>query len=158
MKKEIVTFSEMEAVTPVESEKQAIVAMKALLDTPFDEEAQNAVRRSADAIHALHRRLEEYSAAREALKAVIEDTLCIVDLPDHFKWQKGAVTRKVSDMAEFAKIAEGNGLTLADLLPYCSITAKNAAKAIGQSDEAFAEHFGSVIEEKQNKPTLKRVF
>ena len=61
-------------------------------------------------------------------------------------------------MAEFAKIAEGNGLTLADVLPYCSITAKNAAKAIGLSDEAFAEHFGSVIEEKQNKPTLKRVF
>ncbi len=75
-----------------------------------------------------------------------------------FKWQAGAKTTNCVAMGELLRIAQGNGVTLEEMGNYIKpINAKNAAKMLGMSDEAFINQFGNLTKTKINKPTLKGV-
>lgn len=75
-----------------------------------------------------------------------------------FKWQKGATKILVADMPALLQVAEGNGLSIEEIGAYVnSITAKDAAKMLGMSDDAFMNNYGELVVTKTNRPTLKGI-
>ncbi|MCF0223778.1 MAG: hypothetical protein HUK20_05870 [Fibrobacter sp.] len=171
MKKEIVTIEDALTITSNAEINDAIRAMHEysitsakLEDEPYDEELKQklaemaiVVKSKQESIHQLHEMLEKMEATRKAIREVIESIVSEIPMPDHFKWQKGATTKKVSDMEQLAEIAEGNGITVKDFSKYCNtLSSKKAAEMLGLSEESFMQQYGSIVETSTNKDTLKR--
>lgn len=100
--------------------------------------------------------LKNFKTATEtAIMRFTDDDFNIAGLDRQFKWRKGATSRTCNDVGALLDIAFGNGLTTAEVGKFLKgVNAKDAAKMLGMSDDAFLNQFGNIVETKQNFPTL----
>ena len=171
MKKELVTLNDALSFTSDVGINESIKAMHEYFciaqqaeEAPYDDDLQHdlaakaiEVKSHQEEIHRLHELMEKLEATRKAVKEMLEEIVAAIPMPDHFKWQKGATTKKVSDMEEFGNVAEGVGIKTSEALKYCnSLSIKDASKLMGLSEESFIEQYGNLVDVKTNKDTLKR--
>jgi hypothetical protein len=109
-------------------------------------------------IHDLHRRIDDIKDILLDLELMIYNANKFSVINEHFKFQKGATTRKItaknllSLFPQYGIIPEALSLIASD------ITTKKASELLGLSESAFLECHGDLVEEKENKPTLKRTW
>lgn len=75
-----------------------------------------------------------------------------------FKLKNTGYTTSVKDFEGFVAEAEAQGANMGELKHYATITAKNAAKWLGLSEERFEAEYGDYVEKKKKADTLVREY
>ena len=66
--------------------------------------------------------------------------------------------KTIPDFEAFVKEAENNGANMGELAKYATISAKNAAKWLGLSDEAFLLTYEEFVKRTPKAATLQREY
>lgn len=117
----------------------------------------------AEAVHALQCQADKFidlgNAISEAVKhaegAYFAETNAVTE---GFRLKNNGETKTITDFAAFVKEAENNGANMGELVNYATITAKNAAKWLGLSDEAFLLTYEEYVKRTPKAATLQREY
>lgn len=117
----------------------------------------------AEAVHALQCQADKFidlgNAISEAIKhaegAYFAETNSVTE---GFKLKNNGETKTITDFASFVKEAENNGANMGELVKYATISAKNAAKWLGLSDEAFLLTYEEYVKRTPKAATLQREY
>jgi len=122
-----------------------------------------ALAANAEAVHALQCQADKFidlgNAIAEAVKhaegAYYAETNSVTE---GFKLKNNGETKTIPDFAAFVKEAESNGANLGELVKYATISAKNAAKWLGMSDDAFLLTYEEFVKRTPKAATLQREY
>lgn len=122
-----------------------------------------AIAAHAEAVHALQCQADKFidlgNAISEAVKhaegAYFAETNAVTE---GFRLKNNGETKTITDFAAFVKEAENNGANMGELVNYATITAKNAAKWLGLSDEAFLLTYEEYVKRTPKAATLQREY
>lgn len=117
----------------------------------------------AEAVHALQCQADKFidlgNAISESVKlaegAYFAETNAVTE---GFRLKNNGETKTITDFAAFVKEAENNGANMGKLVNYATITAKNAAKWLGLSDEAFLLTYEEYVKRTPKAATLQREY
>lgn len=117
----------------------------------------------AEAVHALQCQADKFidlgNAISEAVKhaegAYYSETGTVTE---GFRLKNNGETKTITDFAAFVKEAENNGANMGELVKYATISAKNAAKWLGMSDEAFLLTYEEYVKRTPKAATLQREY
>ena len=117
----------------------------------------------AEAVHALQCQADKFidlgNAISEAVKhaegAYFAETNAVTE---GFRLKNNGETKTITDFAAFVKEAENNGANMGELVNYATITAKNAAKWLGMSDDAFLLTYEEFVKRTPKAATLQREY
>lgn len=117
----------------------------------------------AEAVHALQCQADKFidlgNAIAEAVKhaegAYYSETGTVTE---GFRLKNNGETKTITDFSAFVKEAENNGANMGELVNYATITAKNAAKWLGLSDEAFLLTYEEYVKRTPKAATLQREY
>ncbi len=117
----------------------------------------------AEAVHALQCQADKFidlgNAISEAVKhaegAYFAETNAVTE---GFRLKNNGETKTITDFAAFVKEAENNGANMGELVKYATISAKNAAKWLGMSDEAFLLTYEEYVKRTPKAATLQREY
>lgn len=117
----------------------------------------------AEAVHALQCQADKFidlgNAISEAVKhaegAYFAETNAVTE---GFRLKNNGETKTITDFAGFVKEAENNGANMGELVKYATISAKNAAKWLGMSDEAFLITYEEYVKRTPKAATLQREY
>lgn len=133
------------------------------------EENRIAVRKNAEKIHDLWRKVDDFTKALADLKARMEFSIVDVienspELQKEFKIQAGAKSIKCDvvkeqSMRQLMERYLKKGFDPCFIFSKCSaITAKTAADCFGLSVDVMLEENGDLFAEHQNKPSVKMLY
>lgn len=117
----------------------------------------------AEAVHALQCQADKFidlgNAIAESVKhaegAYYSETGTVTE---GFKLKNNGETKTITDFAGFVNEAEKNGANMGELAKYATISAKNAAKWLGMSDEAFLLTYEEFVKRTPKAATLQREY
>lgn len=117
----------------------------------------------AEAVHALQCQADKFidlgNAIAEAVKhaegAYYSETGTVTE---GFKLKNNGETKTITDFAGFVNEAEKNGANMVELAKYATISAKNAAKWLGMSDDAFLLTYEEFVKRTPKAATLQREY
>lgn len=118
---------------------------------------------NAEAVHALQCQADKFidlgNAIAESVKhaegAYYSETGTVTE---GFKLKNNGETKTITDFAGFVNEAEKNGANMGELAKYATISAKNAAKWLGMSDEAFLLTYEEFVKRTPKAATLQREY
>lgn len=122
-----------------------------------------ALSANAESVHALQCQADKFidlgNAIAEAVKhaegAYYSETGTVTE---GFKLKNNGETKTITDFAGFVNEAEKNGANMGELAKYATISAKNAAKWLGMSDEAFLLMYEEFVKRTPKASTLQREY
>lgn len=117
----------------------------------------------AEDVHALQCQADKFidlgNAIAEAVKhaegAYYSETGTVTE---GFRLKNNGETKTITDFAGFVKEAENNGANMGEIVKYATISAKNAAKWLGMSDEAFLLTYEEYVKRTPKAATLQREY
>lgn len=117
----------------------------------------------SEAVHALQCQADKFidlgNAISEAIKhaegAYYSETNTVTE---GFKLKNNGEMKTIPDFAGFVKEAENNGANMGELVKYATISAKNAAKWLGMSDDAFLLTYEEFVKRTPKAATLQREY
>ena len=118
---------------------------------------------NAEAVHALQCQADKFidlgNAIAEAVKhaedAYYAETSTVTE---GFKLKNNGEMKTIPDFEAFVKEAENNGANMGELAKYATISAKNAAKWLGMSDDAFLLTYEEFVKRTPKAATLQREY
>lgn len=122
-----------------------------------------AIAANAEAVHALQCQADKFidlgnsiaEAVKHAEGAYYAETGTVTE---GFKLKNNGETKTITDFAAFVKEAENNGANMGELVKYATISAKNAAKWLGMSDDAFLLTYEEFVKRTPKAATLQREY
>ena len=122
-----------------------------------------AIAANAEAVHALQCQADKYidlgnsiaEAVKHAEGAYYAETGTVTE---GFRLKNNGETKTITDFAAFVKEAENNGANMGELVKYATISAKNAAKWLGMSDDAFLLTYEEFVKRTPKAATLQREY
>ena len=122
-----------------------------------------ALSANAESVHALQCQADKFidlgNAIAEAVKhaegAYYSETGTVTE---GFMLKNNGETKTITDFARFVNEAEKNGANMGELAKYATISAKNAAKWLGMSDEAFLLTYEEFVKRTPKAASLQREY
>lgn len=118
---------------------------------------------NAEAVHALQCQADKFidlgNAIAEAVKHAEGSYYAETNtVTEGFKLKNNGEMKTIPDFEGFIKEAENNGANMGELAKYATISAKNAAKWLGMSDDAFMLTYEEFVKRTPKAATLQREY
>lgn len=158
-----VSILEEKNITAELSDCKLKEAFKLVCDIRDGVKEAKALAANSEAVHALQCQADKFidlgNAIAEAVKhaegAYFAETNAVTE---GFRLKNNGETKTITDFAAFVKEAEKNGANMGELAKYATISAKNAAKWLGMSDEAFLLTYEEYVKRTPKAATLQREY
>ena len=143
------------------TQRQALLDCAALVQDPGNEDLLVKVRNSLPALRELVESQKRAESVCKAIKEITEPAIYMVKAEAEegkfFKFSKESFTSKITDTrALFDRMTSG-GIPADRILDFATISIKDAAEAMGMSENAFRDTFGDLIADTPRKPTIKAI-
>ena len=138
-------------------------AFKLVCDIRDGVKEAKALAANAEAVHALQCQADKFidlgNAIAEAVKHAEGEYYAETNtVTEGFKLKNNGEMKTIPDFAGFVKEAENNGANMGELVKYATISAKNAAKWLGMSDDAFLLTYEEFVKRTPKAATLQREY
>lgn len=138
-------------------------AFKLVCDIRDGVKEAKALAANAEAVHALQCQADKFidlgNAIAEAVKHAEGEYYSETStVTEGFKLKNNGEMKTIPDFAGFVKEAENNGANMGELVKYATISAKNAAKWLGMSDDAFLLTYEEFVKRTPKAATLQREY
>lgn len=138
-------------------------AFKLVCDIRDGVKEAKALAANAEAVHALQCQADKFidlgNAIAEAVKHAEGEYYAETNtVTEGFKLKNNGEMKTIPDFEGFAKEAEKNGANMGELSKYATISAKNAAKWLGLSDDAFLLTYEEFVKRTPKAATLQREY
>lgn len=138
-------------------------AFKLVCDIRDGVKEAKALAANAEAVHALQCQADKFidlgNAIAEAVKHAEGEYYAETNtVTEGFKLKNNGEMKTIPDFEGFIKEAENNGANMGELAKYATISAKNAAKWLGMSDEAFMLTYEEFVKRTPKAATLQREY
>lgn len=138
-------------------------AFKLVCDIRDGVKEAKALAANAEAVHALQCQADKFidlgNAIAEAVKHAEGEYYAETNtVTEGFKLKNNGEMKTIPDFEGFVKEAENNGANMGELAKYATISAKNAAKWLGLSDDAFLLTYEEFVKRTPKAATLQREY
>lgn len=138
-------------------------AFKLVCDIRDGVKEAKALAANAEAVHALQCQADKFidlgNAITEAVKHAEGEYYAETNtVTEGFKLKNNGEMKTIPDFEGFVKEAENNGANMGELAKYATISAKNAAKWLGLSDDAFLLTYEEFVKRTPKAATLQREY
>ena len=138
-------------------------AFKLVCDIRDGVKEAKALAANAEAVHALQCQADKFidlgNAIAEAVKHAEGEYYAETNtVTEGFKLKNNGEMKTIPDFEGFVKEAESNGANMGELAKYATISAKNAAKWLGLSDDAFLLTYEEFVKRTPKAATLQREY
>lgn len=138
-------------------------AFKLVCDIRDGVKEAKALAANAEAVHALQCQADKFidigNAIAEAVKHAEGEYYAETNtVTEGFKLKNNGEMKTIPDFEGFVKEAENNGANMGELVKYATISAKNAAKWLGLSDDAFLLTYEEFVKRTPKAATLQREY
>lgn len=160
MAKTLVTTENILASIDRESLKHAFLV---ICNVASEKQEEGALAGIASDIHELQTLADKFTDLGNAISDTIKNAEGVYfakrgEVTDGFKLKNTGYTVSVKDFEGFVAEAEAQGANMGELKHYAAITAKNAAKWLGLSDDRFEAEYADYIEKKKKADSLVRAW
>ena len=158
MAKTLVTQENILASIDRESLKHAFVV---ICNVAKEAQEEGALSGIASDVHELQTLADKFTDLGKAISEAIKNAEGVYyskhgEVTDGFKLKNTGYTTSVKDFEGFVAEAEAQGANMGELKHYATITAKNAAKWLGLSDDRFEAEYADFIDKKKKADSLVR--
>ena len=160
MAKTLVTQENILASIDRESLKHAFIVV---CNVAKEAQEEGALAGIASDVHELQTLADKFTDLGKAIGEAIKNAEGVYyskhgEVTDGFKLKNNGETKTITDFAGFVYEAEKNGANMVELAKYATISAKNAAKWLGMSDEAFMLTYEEFVKRTPKAATLQREY
>lgn len=145
------------------SEEKLKEAFKLVCAIRYGKKKAQNLAGAAENVHALQCLADKFIDLGNAIADAIKNAEGAYysekgEVTEGFKLKNNGETKTIPDFAGFVKEAENNGANMGELAKYATISAKNAAKWLGLSDEAFLLTYEEYVKRTPKAATLQREY
>lgn len=138
-------------------------AFKLVCDIRDGVKEAKALAANAEAVHALQCQADKFIDLGNAIAEAVKHAEGLYysetnTVTEGFKLKNNGEMKTIPDFAGFVKEAENNGANMGELVKYATISAKNAAKWLGMSDDAFLLTYEEFVKRTPKAATLQREY
>ena len=160
MAKTLVTQENILASIDRESLKHAFLV---ICNVASEKQEEGALAGIASDVHELQTLADKFTDLGKAISEAIKNAEGVYyskrgEVTDGFKLKNTGYTTSVKDFEGFVAEAEAQGANMGELKHYATITAKNAAKWLGMSDDAFLLTYEEFVKRTPKAATLQREY